>query len=176
MTGIIFPAAAAYAAGCVPAAALVERLVGPHSWSRWAGWAVDVVKGFAAVVLFEAAHPWGAALAATAVVAGHVWPIAGGAPGRQPLLVAAGALSAVSPIAVPAWGLIWGLAYVASGWPSAASAAATVLAPLAVGVVAGWPLGLMCVPVCVLVLERMREPIRRVLLGTEPRHLWRGGG
>jgi glycerol-3-phosphate acyltransferase PlsY len=173
LTGIVLSAAAAYALGCVPAAAVVDRLAPERRWTRAARWVVDFAKGLAAVALLAPGHPWGGALAATAVVAGHTWPMFG-AGGRRPFAVAGGALTVVTPVVVPAFGLMWGAVYVVSGWVSAATVGATALLPVAVGALAGWPLGLLCAPVCVMVLERLRPSIRRLLLGTEPRHLWRG--
>ena len=98
-----------------------------------------------------------------------------GQSGRSAVTVALGACTALTPVALPIFALAWGVVYVASGWLSLAFVGAMALLPVAVGVLAGWPLGLMCVPACVIVLERFRDAMRRVLLGTEPRHLWRGG-
>jgi len=174
LTGIIVPAAAAYALGCVPAAAAVDALAPHRGWTHWVRWVVDFLKGVLAVALLAPGHPWGGSLAATAVVAGELWPMFGQG-GRSGAAVLLGALTTLTPVALPIGALVWGVVYVASGWLSLALVGAVTLLPVAVGVVAGWPLGLMCVPACILVLERQRDAMRRVLLGTEPRHLWRGG-
>ena len=174
MTGIVLSAAAAYALGCVPAAAAVDALAPHRAWTRWVRWAVDFLKGVLAVALLASGLPWGDSLAATAVVAGQLWPMFGPG-GRSGIAVLLGALTILTPVALPIFALVWGVVYVASGWLSLALVVAMALLPVAAGVVAGWPLGLMCVPACILVLERYRDAMRRVLLGTEPRHLWRGG-
>jgi len=40
-------------------------------------------------------------------------------------------------------------------------------------VLAGWAYGGAAAPVCLLVLLRQREKVRRLLLGAEPKHYWR---
>ncbi len=74
---------------------------------RQAGWRVasvvavlDVAKAFAGVWLARhfGATPWVPALAATAAVAGHCWPIFGGFRGGMGLSGAGGALLAIYPL------------------------------------------------------------------------------
>lgn len=175
MTGIVTSAIAAYAVGCLPVAALVARVAPGRPWTPWASGAADFLKGLVGAALLAPSHPWGIAVSATAVATGHLWPAFGGAVPRQPLPAAAGAVGAITPIAVPLWGLLWALAYVGWGYVEAAAALATLLLPVAIGIVAGWPLALMAVPVCVAVLRQLRPAVRRALLGTEPRHRWRTG-
>lgn len=143
----------------------------------WAGWVVlvvDVGKGIAAVLLAgPGASTWLQAALATAVVSGHDWPIWLRGRGGKGLATAAGALSLVTPIAVPVWGVLWGLGYVISGYIVVGTLLATVLVAPAVGVVAGWGFGLAMAPVCLLILVRHREKLRRLLRGEEPRHYWR---
>lgn len=143
-------------------------------WIGWSVLAADVLKGVLAVVLAGpgASTILQSALAAAAV-AGHDWPIWLRGRGGKGLATAAGALSALTPIAVPVWGLLWGLGYVASGYIVVGTLAATILVAPAVGFVAGWGFGLAMIPACVLILIRHREKVRRLLLGTEPRHYWR---
>jgi len=51
---------------------------------------------------------------------------------------------------------------------------ATSVLPVLLGVLAGWAYAAASLPVCVLVLIRHREKMRRLLLGAEPKHYWRG--
>ncbi len=187
--------AAAYLLGSLPTAYLIVRWargrdlralesgsVGALNAFRatgagWIGWSVlaaDVLKGVLAVAL---AGPGSTtllqSLLAAAAVAGHNWPIWLHGRGGKGLATAAGALTVVTPIAVPVWGVLWGLGYVASGYIVVGTLVATVLVAPAVGFVAGWGFGLAMIPACLLILSRHREKVRRLLLGTEPRHYWR---
>lgn len=167
-------AAGAYLLGCVPAARLVRRTAGAAPWGPWAGAAVDVLKGYLAVSLFSPGLSLGPALAATAVVAGHQWPIVWGEPGREAgVAVAGGAVSAISPIAGPLWVVAWGAVFAASGYATLATAAACILVVPALGLAAGWPIAFMAVPAGAMVLERLREGVRSVLRGEESRYRWR---
>lgn len=190
-----FLIAAAYLLGSLPTAYLIVRWargrdiralesgsVGALNAFRatgagWIGWCVlaaDLLKGVLAVAL---AGPGASTLLqsvlAAAAVAGHNWPVWLRGRGGKGLATAAGALTVVTPIAVPVWGVLWGLGYVASGYIVVGTLVATVLVAPAVGFVAGWGFGLAMVPACLLILSRHREKVRRLLLGTEPRHYWR---
>jgi len=188
-------AAAAYLLGSLPSAYLVVRLAkGPdlrtvESGSVGAlnafratglGWVgvlvlvLDVGKGALAMVLAgDGAGPGAQALAAALVVAGHIWPVWLRGRGGKGLAAAAGAFTLVTPIAVPLWGLVWGIAYVASGYIALGTVAATAALPLLLGVFAGWTYGLEAVPMCLLLLLAQRGKIRRLWLGAEPKHYWR---
>jgi len=143
----------------------------------WVGWSVlvaDVLKGVLAVALAGAgASTTLQAVLAAAAVAGHNWPVWLRGKGGKGLATAAGALSVLTPVAVPVWGVLWGIGYVASGYIVVGTLAATLLVAPAVGFVAGWGFGLAMVPACCLILLSHREKIRRLLLGAEPRHYWR---
>jgi len=143
----------------------------------WIGWAVlvlDVLKGVAAVAIGgPGASTLLQSLLAAAAVAGHNWPIWLHGKGGKGLAAAAGALTVLTPVSIPVWGVLWGIGYVASGYIVFGTVAATILVAPAVGFIAGWGFGLAMVPVCLLILARQREKIRRLLLGTEPRHYWR---
>ena len=187
--------AAAYVIGSLPTAFLLVRWargidirdresgsVGALNAFRatgagWVGWTVlvvDVLKGAVAVSLAGGGASTGLlALVAGAAVAGHNWPVWLRGRGGKGLATAAGACTIVTPIAVPVWGVLWGIAYVASGYIVAGTLVATLLLPVAVGAVAGWGFGLAVVPVCLLILSRHREKLRALLRGTEPRHYWR---
>jgi glycerol-3-phosphate acyltransferase PlsY len=143
----------------------------------WVGWTVlvvDVLKGVLAVALAGAGAGINLqAVVAAAAVAGHNWPLWLRGRGGKGLATAAGACTIVTPVAVPVWGLLWGIGYVASGYIVVGTLVATLLLPAVVGAVAGWGFGLAMVPVCLLILVRHREKVRRLLTGLEPRHYWR---
>jgi glycerol-3-phosphate acyltransferase PlsY len=166
-------AAAAYLAGCVPVASLVGRFGSGRAWVPWVAAAADVLKGYLVVMVISPAHPWGVAVGSAAVLAGHLWPLRGRAASRRPLAVAAGVFAAISPVAIPAGAVLWALVYVVTGYLALAAAATVLLLPVVVGLVAGWPMGLLLVPACVLVLDRLRPDAAGALAGRAPRHLWR---
>jgi glycerol-3-phosphate acyltransferase PlsY len=188
-------AVAAYLLGSLPSAYLVVRFakgpdlrtvesgsVGALNAFRatglgWVGVVVlvlDVAKGVVAVLLAGGgAGPMAQALAAAMVVVGHNYPVWLRFKGGKGLAAAAGALSAITPLAVPVWGVVWGIGYAVSGYIVMGTIAATAILPLLLGLVAGWAYGGAALPVCLLVLLRQREKIRRLLLGAEPKHYWR---
>lgn len=129
--------------------------------------------GGAAVGLIANATPWSQTLAATAVVAGRQWSTFGAQRGDAGLWAAAGALSAITPLAVPVGAVFWALAFVVTGFRSAGTVAAVVLLPVGVGMVTGWSFALMSLPVVALCFERVRSDLLRLLAGSEPKHHWR---
>ena len=143
----------------------------------WVGWVVlvlDVVKGAVAVMIAgPGAGTFFQAGLAAAAVAGHNWPVWLRGRGGKGLATAAGALSLVSPIAVPVWGVLWGIGYVVSGYIVVGTLTATVLAAPAIGLLAGWGFCFATLPCCVFILVRHREKLKRLLRGNEPRHYWR---
>jgi len=169
-------AAGAYLMGCVPAARVFRRAAGGSWWAPWAAGAADVLKGYLAVSLLSPGLSLGPALAATAVVAGHQWPLFWGEPGAEPgVAVAGGAVTAISPLAAPLWLFVWSAVFAASGYTVLSHAVACILTVPALGVFAGWPIAFMAVPPGAMVLERLREPVRRILRGEGTRYRWRGG-
>lgn len=171
---LLLMAAAAYLLGCVPAASLAGKLVrGP--WGRAAGAVADTLKGVVAASYLSAPGPLGLSVAVTMVVAGHQYPLAGKRASRG-LGVLAGASLPVTPVAVPLGAVIWGVVYATTGYVQLGAILAAGLTPVAVGFLAGWPLAVMLAPASLLVLLRCRGPLRNLLTGREPRHLWRGGG
>jgi glycerol-3-phosphate acyltransferase PlsY len=190
-------AIAAYLLGSLPSAFIVVRLsrgtdvrtaesgnVGALNAFRvtgsgWIGVAVlvlDVGKGVLAVMLAgDGAGLATQSLLATLAVAGHSWPLWLGGRGGKGLATAAGALTLITPLSVPLWGVFWALGYVTSGYIALGIILATALLPIGLGILAGWPYALAAVPVCLLILVRHREKLRRLLLGAEPKHYWRGG-
>lgn len=194
---IVALAIAAYLLGSLPSAFVVVRLsrgmdlravesgsVGALNAFRatGAGWIgvvvllLDVGKGMLAVVLAgDGAGLPTLGMVTALAVAGHNWPIWLGGKGGKGLATAAGALTLITPLSVPVWGVIWGLGYVASGYIAFGTILATALLPAFLGLFAGWPYGVVALPTCLFVLARHREKMRRLLLGAEPKHYWRGG-
>ena len=190
-------AIAAYLIGSLPSAFIVVRLsrgtdlrtvesgsVGALNAFRatGAGWIgvvvllLDIGKGMRAVVLAgDGAGLPTLGMVTALAVAGHNWPIWLGGKGGKGLATAAGALTLITPLSVPLWGVIWGLAYVTSGYLALATIVATAALPILLGIFAGWAYGLLALPTALLVLARHREKMRRLLLGAEPKHYWRGG-
>ena len=194
---IVALAIAAYLIGSLPSAYVVVRLargpdlratesgsVGALNAFRatGAGWVgvvtllLDVGKGVLAVVLAgDGAGLPTLAMVTALAVAGHNWPIWLGGRGGKGLATSAGALTLITPLSVPLWGVVWGLGYVVSGYIAFGTVLATALLPVLLGLFAGWAYGLAALPTCLLVLARHREKMRRLLLGAEPKHYWRGG-
>jgi len=189
-------AVAAYLLGSLPSAYLVVRFakgpdlrtvesgnVGALNAFRatglgWVGVVVlilDVGKGVLAVLLAgDGAGPVTQSLVATLVVAGHNYPIWLRGKGGKGLAAAAGSLSMLTPLSVPLWGLVWALGYALSGYIALGIVVATAVLPIVLGFVAGWAYAGASLPVCLLVLVRHRGKMRRLLLGAEPKHYWRG--
>jgi len=173
---IVLFAVLSYLLGNVPVAQLVEHALGERRLTPWAVHAANALKGIAAVMLLTPTGPWGQMVSATGVVAGHLYPLAGRDDRDLGLGVAAGALAVVSPVAPFVWLFLWAIGFVVSGYQAVGSAVATVFLAPALGWWAGWPLGVISLPVCYMILDRLRPALRRVVLGTEPRHVWRTGG
>lgn len=196
MIRLVALAVAAYLLGSLPSAFIVVRLargtdvrraesgnVGAlnafrATGSGWIGAAVlvlDVAKGVLAVALAGSGAGLGTqSLVATLAVAGHNWPLWLGGKGGKGLATAAGALTMITPPSVPLWAVVWALGYVTSGYIALGTVLATAILPAVLGLVAGWAYGLAALPACLLILVRHHEKVRRLLLGTEPRHYWRG--
>jgi glycerol-3-phosphate acyltransferase PlsY len=173
---LLVAAIAAIIVGSLP----TKRLMGAAAIGAAASWAsvltlaADVAKGLLVTGWIAGSGPWAQTICATAVVAAHQWPLFGAERGHRGTAVALGALTAVTPIAAPLWAVLWGLGFVASGYAAAGFAAGAVLLPVALGFLAGWPMALMALPVCVLLGERLRQPLREALAGRAPKHHWRG--
>ncbi len=88
-------------------------------------------------------------------------------------MVAAGAITMITPLALPLWGFLWALGFVVSGYRAAGTLVATALLPFALGISAGWPFALIVAPAWLLILIRLRPEARRVLLGVEQKYHWR---
>jgi glycerol-3-phosphate acyltransferase PlsY len=171
--GIVSGAVAAYLIGCVPSARLTTDIAGNRTWAPWARVAADALKGALAVSLFAPYSAVGLSLVTAAVVAGDQWPIIGREQGRSGLVVCVAATTTLTPVALVVWAIGWGLGFVASGYHTVARLVATALLPVLLGLAAGWPIGLAALPSCLLVLERQRLPLKRLLRGQEAKHHWR---
>jgi glycerol-3-phosphate acyltransferase PlsY len=136
--------------------------------------AADFAKGFAVVALLAPSWSVGQALVLTAAIAGEQWPIFGKDVGRLGLWVAAGGVTALTPIAPVIWGIIWALGFVMSGYIVVGRALALIFFWAALGFIAGWPLGLIALPSSLMVLERSRDELRRIRAGGVAKHHWRG--
>lgn len=174
---LLVAAIAAILIGSLPTKRLTGAAVlgAAAPWASGAAALADVLKGFLAVAVIAGPGPWAQAICATAVVAAHQWPLFGSERGLRGTAVALGALTAVTPIAAPLWGVFWGLGFVASGYPAAGFVGGAVMLPVALGFVAGWPMALTALPVCALLCERLRQPLREALAGRAAKHHWRGG-
>jgi glycerol-3-phosphate acyltransferase PlsY len=164
----------AYLAGSC-AAALARRETSPPPWKPWVYRAAEFLIGGLTVYLCSEPGPWGQSLIGTAVVAGRLWPLWGGDAKGQGLFVAGGALSAMTPLSVPLWAILWAIGFVSSGYRTWGTITGVVLLPVGVGFLAGWSFGLMIVPVCLLILDRYRGGVARLIDGAEPKHHWRTG-
>lgn len=142
-------------------------------WTEWARGAAEFVAGALAVWLLAGYSPWSQMLVATGVVAGRQWPLVSRETGGKALMLGLGTLFSLTPVAVALWVLLWGVGFVTTGFRTAGAAVALIVLPLALGILAGWAYAGMALPVCVLLLERQRDDLRRMFLGAEPKHYWR---
>ncbi|MFI5208707.1 MAG: glycerol-3-phosphate acyltransferase [Gemmatimonadales bacterium] len=171
--GIVSGAVAAYLVGCVPLARLTNHVTQGRPWAPWASLAADALKGVLATLLFAPVGSVGQALTVAAVVAGDQWPVFGRQTGRSGLVVCIAAMTALTPVTLVVWGLGWGIGFVSSGYFSLARLVGTALLPVLLGLATGWPLGLAVLPACIMVLERQRGSLKRLLRGQEAKHYWR---
>ena len=170
--GPISGAVAAYLVGCVPIARLASRFVAGRPIEPWVAGLADFIKGFAAVALFAPVGSVGQALTVTAVVAGDQWPAFGREVGRSGHWTFLGAMSVLTPMAPVIWAVLWAVGFVAGGYLSMGRLVAAAILPFVLGFTAGWPLGAIALPSCVMILERGRDVVRRVRAGEEPKHYW----
>jgi len=164
----------AYLLGSFPTGRLVLRLFPSARWGPWVAALADAAKGALVVGLLLRSGSLMQAALVTAVVAGDQWPIVGASYGRPGHWAFLGAIGIITPVAPPIWVVLWAIGFVASGYLAVGRMAAAVLLPLALGFVAGWPLGLIAIPACVMLLDRGRADLRRIRAGEEPKHYWRG--
>lgn len=134
--------------------------------------AVDLLKGFIPPALFTylmgAGSDWALAWGAAAI-AGHVFPVYVGFRGGKGVATSAGVFLALTPVALVAAALAWGLVLYATRIVSVASISAAGLFPLAVWLSHGpgrflW----VSVGIAGFIVLAHRSNIRRLLRGEEP--------
>ena len=172
---IVIAAAVAYLVGCAPVAQLVARYTHGRPWGPFAETVAGFAKGFAVIAFFQPVPSVHQALLLTALVAGDQWPIHNREGGRLGLAAAGGAMTALTPIAPIVWGILWGLGFVITGYRIVGRVVALCAFGIMLGVVAGWPLGLVSLPACAMILVKSRDDIVKYRLGHEPKHHWRPG-
>jgi glycerol-3-phosphate acyltransferase PlsY len=201
---IIACCAVGYFFGSFPAGYFAGRLAGVDVRSQGSGnigatnvlrvlgkrwgypvFAIDVVKGFAAVRLafvlvkyWPTAQPYAehlAILTAMMSVVGHMFPIWLGFKGGKGVATTAGALFGLMPWVVPCIFLIWYIVFQITRYVSLASIIAAIALPIVAALFARWrfidtwALVYFCILIMVLVLWRHRSNFSRLLKGTEQR-------
>ena len=163
---------------CNIGATNVTRVVG-----KWWGklcFLCDFLKGFLPVILtmrmLDPGSGWLTALAAVAVMVGHIFPVYLGFKGGKGVSTAAGAALALCPLAVVIAGAVWVVVFFLSRYVSLASLAAALALPVSAwllgffGVVKFFlPYGIVLIVFAVLAFWRHRSNIVRLLNGTENR-------
>ena len=132
---------------------------------------LDVLKGAAAVWIgVEVNGVIGGALAGLGAVAGHMFPVWLGFKGGKGIATGFGVLLVAMPVIAGVCAAVWLLAAILWRRSSAASLLATALAPvLAILLRVPFPLQIMALAIAVLVYERHRSNIARLIAGTEPK-------
>ena len=141
----------------------------------------DFGKGLAATLLplIYTDDPWARAGAALAAVAGHVWPLFAGFRGGRGVLTGAGALTALSPLAVlavlpPAGLLLFTTRYVSAASISSAALAGLLFIVLAAVDLHPWAFAAAAVAGGALIVVLHHDNIARLRAGTE-RRIGEGG-
>ena len=170
---IVLGAAAAYLTGCAPVAQFVARKTRDHPWGPLAETVAGLAKGFAIVGLLQPVPAIHQALILTALVAGDQWPLQDRAHGRLGLAAAGGAMTALTPIAPIIWGMLWGVGFVASGYRVLGRIVAVCLFWVVMGLVAGWPVGLLSLPASIMILAKSNDDIGHLRAGRDTKHHWK---
>ena len=131
---------------------------------------LDAAKGAVAVGIFRYLGPPDAALwAGFGAVLGHLFPVWLGFKGGKGVATGLGVLLVLAPWAAAVAGATWlavaGLVRISS----AASLAATAVAPVAALALSSGKVALLALAVSAMIGMRHHENIRRLLAGTEPR-------
>ena len=169
---IIIGAAAAYLVGCAPVAQFVAARTRGKAWGPLAETIAGFAKGFLIIALLHPVPAMHQAVILTALVAGDQWPFQNRENGRLGLAAAGGAMTTITPIAPFVWGVLWGLGFVATGYRVVGRLVALVLFWALLGFIAGWPVGLVAVPVSIMILLKSRADFDRWRAGQEPKHHW----
>ena len=188
--GALWSIAVAYLLGSIPFGLLLTRLAGMGDIRRIGSGNIgatnvlrtgstklaaltlllDAGKGAAAVLLARSFGPDSAALAALAVVIGHMFPLWLGFKGGKGVAPAGGALLAYVPLVGVAAGATWLAVVLATRYSSLAAIVATLLAPLYAWLVtrdAGATATVLAI--ALLVLWRHRANMQRLVRGEESR-------
>lgn len=173
---ILIAAVVAYLVGCVPLAQFIEKRFGRQPWVNLAATVAGFAKGFLVIALFHPPSSIAQALIVTALVSGDQWPIQNRESGRLGLAVAGGAMTVLTPITPLVWGVLWGLGFVVTGYRLVGRLIALLLFWIVLGLVAGWPLGLISLPASFMILAKSRDHVTRLRAGLEPKHHWREDG
>ena len=174
----VFRALAAYLVGCVPVARIVSGVVPDPKWSRVAAALTDFLKGLIAIWFLAPVGlgSVGQALVLTALVAGEQWPAWGRERGRLGFWIAAGGMSMVTPVAPVIYTVLWGIGFAVSGYFVIGRVVGLAGTWALLGLIAGWPIGLIALPVSVMVLERTRDELKLVRSGEAAKHHWKSEG
>lgn len=174
----VFRALAAYLVGCVPVARLVSGMTQGTKWSRAAVIIADFLKGLIAIWFLAPVGlgSVGQALVLTALMAGEQWPAWGQERTRLGFWVAAGGMSMITPIAPVIYAVLWGIGFAVSGYFVIGRTVGLLATWVLLGVIAGWPIGLIALPASVMVLQRTRDDLRLVQSGEAPKHHWKSDG
>jgi len=131
--------------------------------------ALDVAKGFAAVVIADSWGEHAAVAAAASVVLGHMFPVWLGFRGGKAVATALGVLLAFSwPLAIFAF-LLWLAVAAISRYSSLAALVAAATAGVLAAAFLDPTRGQLIAGIALLVVLRHHENIRRLLAGTESR-------
>jgi glycerol-3-phosphate acyltransferase PlsY len=189
MTGIFVAAVIGYLLGSIPWGLLLARLGGygdiRHIGSGSIGatnvlrtgnkglaaatLVLDLVKGFAAVLIGARFGPSAELAAGGAVVIGHMFPVWLGFRGGKGVATALGVLFAIAwPLALAAVAL-WLATAILFRYSSFAALVATVGTAAIAGVALDRDRALLIAIIALLVVLRHHENIRRLLSGTESR-------
>lgn len=132
---------------------------------------LDLLKGAAAVWIgFYVNGVIGESLAGLGAVLGHMFPVWLGFKGGKGVATGFGVLLLAVPMIAGICAAAWLLTAILWRRSSAASLLATALAPvLAIALRVPFPLQIMALAIAVLVYERHRGNIARLIAGTEPK-------
>jgi glycerol-3-phosphate acyltransferase PlsY len=140
----------------------------------------DLLKGFLPVLVARVAGgPWLTVLVALAALTGHTYSIWLRGKGGKGVATGAGALLAMMPLIVLLQILIWGLVFLATGYVSLASLAATLILPV-LTMLTAQPLAYIVFSFvgAAVVVWAHRSNVVRLVRGTERRvtFRWHRGG
>ncbi len=162
----------------------VTRVIG-RGWGRTC-FVLDLVKGFLPVMAACCLTKYGyvsdnlkilPCIAALATVCGHIWPVWLKFMGGKGVSTAAGAILALSPVALPAAGVVWVIVFFASRYVSLASISAAATLPIfcwgfgkyGIGPEPSLPEQYLLILIAAIAILKHTSNIKRLLQGTENR-------